>query len=63
MHEALWVALQLEAWTKDARQPINDGYRKSKVREAADDTVRLTERLDRLESDLNRRLDAILKLH
>jgi len=64
LDEALRVALQLEAWTKDARQLSDDGYRKPKVRGAVDDTVRLAERLaNRLESDLNKRLDAILRLH
>jgi len=63
LDEALQVALQLEAWTKDARQCCDDGYRKPKVRGAVDNTARLAKRLDRLESDLNKRLDAILKLH
>ena len=50
LDEALRVALQLEAWTKDARQRSNDGYRKPKIRGAVGDTVRLAERLDRIKN-------------
>jgi len=53
LNEALRIALQPEAWTKDARRSRDDepGKSKPKVR-AANDVVNFSERYDRLESDL-----------
>ena len=62
LDEAVRVALQLEAWTKNARQRSDKAPRKFKVRGAVNDTAGLAERFDRLESDLNKRLDNLTKL-
>ena len=64
LDEALRVALQLEAWTKDARQRGSEAYRKPKVRGAVDDddVANFSKRMDRLEADFNRRLDDLMKL-
>jgi len=66
LDEALHVALQLEAWAKDARRSRGEEARqpKLKMRGAVDvDAVSFSERLDRLEADFNKRFDKLLKLH
>ena len=59
------MALQLEAWAKDARRSHGKAPQpKIKVRGAVDvDDVSFSERLDRLEADFNKRFDKLLKLH
>jgi len=64
LDEVLQVALQLEAWTRDARQCSDKAYRKPKVRAAVnDDSVNSSKRFDHLEADFNRRFDQLMKLH
>ena len=66
LDEALRVALQLEAWAKDARRSRGEQapQPKLKVRGAVDvDAESFSERLDRLEADFNKRFDKLLKLH
>ena len=65
LDEALRVALQLEAWTKEARRASHEEvYKpKPKVRAAASDTVSLSDRLDRMEASMNERFNKLLKLH
>ena len=65
LDEALRVALQLEAWCKEAQRARNEETLrlKPKVRVAANDEVAgFAERLDSLEADINRRFNQIMKL-
>ena len=63
LDEALRVALQLEAWTKDARQRSHEAYCKPKVRGVVDDdNVSFSKRMEHLETEFNKRLDHIMKL-
>ena len=60
------MALQLEAWTKDARRSRGEQapQPKLKVRGAVDvDAESFSERLDHLEAYFNKRFDKLLKLH
>ena len=59
------MALQLEAWAKDARRLSGEAPQpKLKVRGAVDvDAKSFSERLDCLEADFNKRFDKLLKLH
>ena len=66
LDEALRVALQLEAWAKDASRSRGEAHQpKLKVRGTVDVDAESfsSERLDRLEADFNKRLDKLLKLH
>ena len=65
LDEALRVALQLEAWMKDARRShIDEATRlKPKVRGAVNDDVAcFSERFDRLEADIYKRFNELLEL-
>ena len=63
LDEALRVGLQLEAWTKDARQRSHEAYGKPKVRRAVDDdNVSFDKRMAHLEAEFNRRFDHLMKL-